>query len=94
MKFEWDENKNQRNKIKHHLPFEEAVEIFDHPRLDTIDKRKFYGEKRIISTGRIGDIIIVVVVHTTRGDRIRIISARTANRNERRRYYAFIKAKN
>ncbi len=92
MKFEWDENKNKLNQIKHMLPFEEVIEIFDHPRLDSIDRRKVYGEKRVMSIGKIGDVIVVAVVHTKRGNRIRIISARTANRKERRRYYAFIES--
>ena len=31
MDFEWDENKNQLNKLKHDLDFEDAAAVFDDP---------------------------------------------------------------
>jgi uncharacterized protein len=51
-----------------------------------VDKRKNYGEKRWISIGLLGDII-VVMIFTLRGKTIRIISVRKANHEERRMYY-------
>lgn len=55
------------------------------------DKRFDYGEKREISIGRLlltsqRQIIIVVVVHTTRNENIRLISALKASKKERKRY--------
>lgn len=83
--FEWDEHKNARNTAKHGLSFEEAVEIFDGRLLSKVDDRREYGEKRIKALGTIkGDIYHIV--YTERRSRIRIISARRANREERRAY--------
>jgi uncharacterized DUF497 family protein len=45
-----------------------------------------YGEDRYILLGMVGDRLLVVV-HTVRGDTVRIISAREAEPHERRRYY-------
>ena len=84
--FEWDEAKNQANIAKHGVSFQRAKLIFDRPVLTWIDSRKAYGEIREISIGRVGDLLILTVVHTTRGERTRIISARPAKRQERKRY--------
>ena len=98
MRFEWDEEKNRRNIAKHGLGFARAVRIFEGPTLDRIDDRKDYGEERIISIGRVEEVLILVVVHTNRpGGRpriragtgfgvTRIISARPAKRAERKIY--------
>ena len=53
-----------------------------------------YSEKREISLGHIESIIIAAVVHTKRNNKIRIISARVANKVERILYYEYFKEKN
>jgi len=85
--FEWDEIKNQANILKHGMGFEEAIEIFDNTIYSIIDTRHDYGEKRMISIGKIQNITIVVVVHTDRNGRTRIISARPASKKERMIYH-------
>lgn len=90
MDFEWDPTKDERNFAKHGIRFDEARLIFDGPVLTSADSRTDYGEKRQISIGEIDGIITVVVVHTARSGRVRLISARLANRKERRLYHAFI----
>ncbi|WNB74360.1 BrnT family toxin [Methylomonas koyamae] len=87
MDFEWDDEKNQANLIKHRIAFEEAALIFQGPVLTRIDNRKDYGEVREISIGQIEGQVVAVVVHTYRNGTIRIISARLANRTERERYH-------
>ena len=47
MKYEWDGAKNAANLAKHGIDFEAAVTIFEGPVLETIDKRRNYGEERI-----------------------------------------------
>jgi uncharacterized protein len=84
--FEWDEEKNRQNIAKHGLRFEDACRIFDGFTLDRVDDRDDYGELREISIGLIDGIAVVVVIHTDRNDRIRIISARPALRSERTLY--------
>jgi uncharacterized DUF497 family protein len=83
--FEWDDAKSRRNFDKHGVEFEIARHIFDGPVLSFLDGRNDYGEARRVSIGRVGDAVLVVV-HTERGEATRLISARRANRKERRLY--------
>ncbi len=85
MKFEWDENKNKSNRKKHGIDFNDAKEVFKDPnRTNSEDNRQDYGEKRWITIGKMYKVIIVVV-YTIR-DATRIISARMANKKERKHY--------
>ena len=60
--------------------------VFDDPvRITRADERFDYDEDRSITTGHIFGVLHVVV-HTDRGDAIRIISARQATGQERRAY--------
>ena len=86
MEFEWDENKNQSNKLKHRISFEEATEIFRYPRYKLVDSRLNYGEVRYIGIGRNNQMVVMTVVFTERESRIRIISARRASKKERKLY--------
>ncbi len=88
MKFEWDEAKNRGNLRKHGISFDEACLIFEGPTLSRVDDRFDYGETRRVSVGLIRDVVAVVVVHTDREGATRIISARLANRDERKEYHA------
>ena len=85
MAFEWDSGKNQTNIGKHGVSFEAAQCIFDGPVVTSLDDRKEYGETRCISIGKAADAVLVVV-HTERDGRIRLISARPASRKERETY--------
>ncbi|WP_149541445.1 BrnT family toxin [Siccirubricoccus phaeus] len=87
MIFEWDPNKNAKNLERHGISFEEASLIFEGPVLSQVDTRNDYGEERIVSIGLIRGVVAVVVVHTDRQGKTRLISARLANRNERSRYH-------
>lgn len=93
MEFEWDESKNKANLRKHGISFEEAKIVFDNPRLSWQDRRRYYGEKRIISLGLLEDEVVATVVYVNRNNKVRLISIRKANRKERRRYYAYLKKK-
>ena len=91
MEFEWNEaknhSKNRSNIRKHGIGFELAQRIFDGPVLTRLDHRKDYGEDRFVSIGTVDGVAVVVVVHTDREERVRLISARTASRRETRAYY-------
>lgn len=93
MPYEWDPYKNKLNIQKHHLSFEEAINIFNFPVVTGVDKRKDYGETRYISVGMLGKKAIILVVYTKRKINIRIISARIAHKKERRLYYENISKK-
>ena len=83
MEFEWDPEKAAQNKEEHGVSFEDAVGIFSGPVLTERSDRK--GEKRWIAVGRLKGRL-VTVVYTRRSGTTRIISARRARENERRRY--------
>lgn len=85
MEFEWDEAKRRANYRKHGLDFRDAEKVFQGMTLTAEDKRQDYGEKRLISLGRLEDIV-VVVVYTERSEKVRLISMRRANQKERRAY--------
>ncbi|MGB5771872.1 MAG: BrnT family toxin [Crocosphaera sp.] len=86
MEIEWDNNKAASNLIKHNIDFEDAKNIFLDPNcLEREDKRN-YGETRIQVIGIVNQVVLFVV-YTKRDNRYRIISARRANKNERRQYY-------
>ena len=85
--FEWDAHKAQSNLAKHKVSFEAAATVFGDPRSVTIpDPAHSQREHRFIILGRSHDARLLVVVHTERGDNIRIISARPASRRERKYY--------
>lgn len=86
MQFDWDDEKSRANIAKHGVSFEMAVRIFDGFTVDWIDDREDYGELREISIGLCDGAAVLVVVHTDRNGVCRIISARPALRNERKRY--------
>lgn len=87
MNYEWDEQKNQATIARRKLSFNYARFVFDDPNhITEIDDRFDYGEPRFRTYGKI-DGVLHVVAHTPRGENVtRIISARLANRAERRDY--------
>jgi uncharacterized protein len=87
IEFEWDEQKRLSNLQKHGIDFVRACQIFDGYTVDFEDNRYDYGEKRFIAIGKTNGQILTVV-YTYRGDTIRLISARLANKYERNIYYS------
>ena len=85
--FEWDGAKASSNFRKHAVTFEEAVNVFEDSLSLTIpDPQHSKNEERFVIIGRSHRGRTLVVVHTERGDRIRIISARLPTPRERRQY--------
>lgn len=83
----WDASKARSNLKKHGISFEEATTIFGDSDAITIESSVVSNEKRLVTIGRsVTGRYVIVVVHTDRNDRIRIISARAASRAERRQY--------
>ena len=84
--FEWDDDKAEKNKIKHGVNFEKAIKVFDDKfRVERYDELHSDNEDRWITIGKVDDILFVV--YTERGYNTRIISARKADKDERREYY-------
>ena len=87
MKFEWDPQKAIANRKKHRVTFQEATSIFGDSLAITFDDPDHsISENRYITFGLSYNKRLLVVSHTERGDRTRIISARLMDRKERRIY--------
>ena len=87
LEFEWDSAKAASNLAKHGVGFEEAVTVFDDPLSITVtDPDHSLREVRLVIFGRSSGARLLAVMHTERGERIRIISAREATRAERDAY--------
>lgn len=89
IKFTWDENKNEINKKKHGLSFEEAKEVFgDENAILFDDPDHSLDEDRFLIIGSVKSSKICIVSHCYRDNDnvIRLISARAATKNEKRVY--------
>jgi len=85
VEFEWDPNKAASNLRKHGVRLAEAATVFEDDAMLTMPDDE-PDEERFVAIG-IGSMgRVLVVVYTTRGNRIRIISARKATRQERSQY--------
>ena len=90
MRFEWDEGKSDANFDERGFDFEFASLIFDGLTLEVEDRRKDYGERRVVAIG-LADGLHLTVVYTDRQNAHgqvtrRIISARRSSRHERKVY--------
>lgn len=88
MEIEFDPEKAASNLRKHRVSFAHAEQALRDPRGLTIEDPDSEGELRFVTLGVDSLARILVVVHTPRNDRVRIISARKASRNEARNYHA------
>ncbi|MEZ4332006.1 MAG: BrnT family toxin [Myxococcota bacterium] len=88
LRFEWDESKNAANQRKHRVSFEEAQTVFFDDRAILIEDPDEMDEDRFILLGLSAGLRILIVCHCYRSQdgTIRIISARKAQREERRDY--------
>ena len=85
--FEWDPSKASKNIKIHGISFDEASTVFkDTLSLTIYDPLHSDEEDRFILIGNSCKNRLLVVIHTERGDKIRIISARRATKNERKQY--------
>jgi uncharacterized DUF497 family protein len=91
MRFEWDSDKDRANRAKHGVGFDTARLVFNDLRALSVQDRCEGGEERWQTLGRVGPTVVLLVAHSYRDadgpdEVVRIISARKATSNERRRY--------
>lgn len=90
MRIIWDQSKNRSNRLKHRISFEVATLVFEDPFQINVMDRIENGEERWQTLGMIGNVVLVLVAHTSaeqEGEEVvRIISARKATRKERQKY--------
>ncbi len=87
MRFSWDAKKAAANTRKHGVSFEEASTVFrDVLSATGFDPEHSVEERRFVTFGISSQSRLLAVAHTEEGDKIRLISARLARRQERRIY--------
>jgi len=87
MEFEWDDKKATKNKKKHGVSFHEAATVFGDPMARTFnDPEHSTTEHQFLTFGLSQFNQLLVVAHTDRGENIRIISAQTMTKHERKIY--------
>ncbi|SRR5258708_5428630 len=88
--FEWDPAKERSNQRKHGISFAIAQHVFGDLHAFSEQDRIEGGERRWQTLGLVGGVLLLLVVHTVQNDGddeiIRLISARRADRKERKRY--------
>jgi uncharacterized protein len=85
MTYQWDPNKASLNLRKHGIDFADAVFALEDDRAITIEDQR-HDEERFITIGIDSLARILIVVYTWRGNQIRLISARKADRAEIQHY--------
>jgi uncharacterized DUF497 family protein len=88
LSFEWDLEKAKSNRRRHDVSFEEATTVFSDVLSSTIPDPDHSSptEEREVTIGMSHRQRLLVVAYCTRGNSLRIISAREATRRERRQY--------
>jgi uncharacterized DUF497 family protein len=89
--FEWREDKNETNIIKHGFDFVDASRIFTMSILFWLDDREDYDEERWVALGMLDGRVVVVVYTEPYEDTIHFISLRKALPYERKRYERYLK---
>jgi uncharacterized DUF497 family protein len=87
-RFVWDPRKAEANRAKHIVDFADARRVFDDPyAFDWVDSREDYGEVRYCALGMVEGHVLFVAFTMPDDDTVRIITARRAMPNEKRRYH-------
>jgi uncharacterized protein len=87
VQFEWDPTKAAENLNKHGVSFDEALSVFGDPLATTIDDPDHsIDEFRFLTMGYSKNQRLIVVAHTERERKIRMISAREPTPQERKQY--------
>ena len=91
LEFEWNEEKNRLNIVKHGWDFARAAHVFHDPfGVVEEDRTLAYGESRFRITGVV-DSRMITVIYTERVGALRLISARKATSHERKNYESFVR---
>jgi len=88
MEVEFDPDKARANLKKYKVSFAHAEQVLRDPMALTIEDPGSEGDVRFVTLGVDGLARVLVDVHTPRGDRVRIISARKASAGEAEQYHA------
>jgi uncharacterized protein len=81
MQFEWNDSKHAKTLRERGIGFDDGARIFGGRVVIWQDTRRDYGEERFRAVGETEGVVLHVV-YTLRGEIVRIISVRRANRKE------------
>jgi uncharacterized DUF497 family protein len=79
--------KNRGNTARHGIAFEDAVSIFEGPRLERVDDRFEYKEVRVYAIGIVSGIEVTVIYTDVSPSERRVISAWKVERHEREAHW-------
>ena len=88
MDIEFDPSKARANILKHKASLADAEQVLRDPRAVTIEDPDAENEPRFVTLGMDSIGRVLVVIHTPRENRTRLISARKASRSEAEQYHA------
>ena len=88
MEFDFDPAKARSNIRKHGVSFAHAEQALRDELAVTVEDPDAVGEQRFVTLGMDALGRVLVVVHTQREERTRVISARKASRGESEQYHA------
>lgn len=85
--FDWNKGNQDKNLIKHKVHYKECEEVFfNKPLIFFQDEKHSLNEKRLGVFGKTNKKRRLTIIFTIRNKKIRIISARNQNKQERRKY--------
>lgn len=85
--FIWDKGNSTKNLVKHNITCQESEEVFsDENQTIVNDEIHSQSEKRILIIGKTFGGKLLSVIFTVRNSSIRVISARTASKKEKKIY--------
>ena len=86
--FEWHDAKAEANLRAHGVSFELAKTVFKDPfAIEFLDDRQDYGEDRYVIIVMAEAQVLLFLAYAEREERVRIISARRATRDEQEHYF-------
>jgi uncharacterized protein len=85
IEYGWGERKRLANLQRHGLDFKDAWQVYEHPDKVTLDS-VYPHESRLMDMAEVNGRVRLLV-YTLRGQEVRCISFRPANRGKEQRYY-------
>jgi uncharacterized DUF497 family protein len=85
-RFDWDKNNLEKNLIKHNVTSKESEDVFKDENIILTKEVNVKNEKRYVVFGVTPQNRFLTVVFTVRNNLIKVISARTQNKSERKIY--------
>lgn len=87
MVYEWDENKRLKNFEKHGYDLADGQLVFESPGKITVESHRPHEHRWLDIAEVNGEVVVLSLTYTLRGDVVRCISLRKASRRERSLYY-------